>query len=146
MEGYLASRHGGVFAEVGPGSVDYGDVVFLVACIRSEWVVVNDERRKSGDGKERLPSIEFALVSCAQSSSRFCGIDVHVSPDLNLRYTCALDRLSAWNCGSQNEAENSSRGRAMSHPAGISLCFSSQPLLILLPDIFLPPKFDELLV
>lgn len=44
------------------------------------------------------PSIELALVSCAQSSSRAFGIESQVSPDFRRRYTCALDKLSAWNC------------------------------------------------
>lgn len=32
-----------------------------------------------------LPSIEFALVSCAQSSSNALGIEVQLSPVLSLR-------------------------------------------------------------
>lgn len=44
-----------------------------------------------------LPSMEFAFVSCAQSSSSAAGILSHVSPSRSRRYTCALERLSAWN-------------------------------------------------
>ena len=104
----LPGRHAGVFAEVRPGRVEDGYVVFFVAwrprrevsgrdfrlcvcvcvcvgCVRF-WRRRRRRRRKGGGegGKERGeergkegPSIEFAFVSCAQSSSRAGGSASH---------------------------------------------------------------------
>ena len=39
VKAYLAGGHGGGFVEVGPGGVDYGDVIFFVAWRVCEWLV-----------------------------------------------------------------------------------------------------------
>ena len=48
------------------------------------------------EGKE-APSIEFALVNCAQSSTSFSGSASHFCSGVRRRYICAEERLSAWN-------------------------------------------------
>ena len=55
--------------EVAPGSIDYCDIVFFVACAY---------KLESWEGKR--PSMELALVSWAQSVRISGGIESHVMP------------------------------------------------------------------
>lgn len=69
VETDLAGRHGGLFVEVAPGSIDYCNVVFFVACASKleRW-------------ERRGPSMELALVSWAQSVRISGGMESHVMP------------------------------------------------------------------
>ena len=113
-EAHLARRHGGVLVQVRPGRVDDRDVVFLIAwrAARVSGLVVPAPpaclcccARTSGKGvyvyRSRCrvcaggveggrepadrPSIEFALVSCAHSSTSSFGSASHVCSGVRRR-------------------------------------------------------------
>ena len=114
-EAHLARRHGGVLVQVRPGRVDDRDVVFLIAwrAARVSGLVVPPPRACAvvrgqagrvyvyreiempcmcgGGGVEGgrepadRPSIEFALVSCAHSSTSSFGSASHVCSGVRRR-------------------------------------------------------------
>ena len=86
----------------------------IFVCFGFYWqTTISPKKRRETSKKERkketrqwenfpaIPSIEFAFVSCAQSSISAAGSVSHVHGCWlvwSRRYTCALERLSAWNC------------------------------------------------
>jgi hypothetical protein len=74
LETHLTDCHASILLKVGPRRIDDCDVIFLVP-----WQNVNGHVHLLQQALH-LPSMEFALVSCAQSVKRSSGMASHVSP------------------------------------------------------------------